>query len=66
MLHIYKTILLTTLSRSLSLYLEYVRQLRAEGRNIALMVAEHTAKAYGFASLEEAEVRARRTAANRL
>ena len=52
--------------RTLSLYLEYVRQLRAEGRNIALMVAEHTAKAYGFASLEEAEDRARRTAANRL
>ena len=51
---------------TLRLYLAHVRQLREEGRNLALIVAEQTAKAYGFASLEAAEDHARRTAMRRV
>ncbi|MBR3880418.1 MAG: DUF4125 family protein [Mailhella sp.] len=53
-----KTYSLETLRR----YREHVRRLSAEGRNLAFIVAEHTAKAYGFDSLEAAEARARRRA----
>jgi len=50
---------------TLEAYLTHVHQLQAEGRNLALIVAESTAKAYGFPSLEEAEAHARRKAAER-
>ncbi len=42
-------------------YAEHVRKLKAEGRNLALIVAEHTARAYGYASLADAEEKARLT-----
>jgi len=43
-------------------YREHVRRLKDEDRNLARIVAEHTAKAYGFDSLEAAEEHARRRA----
>lgn len=47
-------------------YREHVRRLSDEGGNLAFIVAEHTAKAYGFASLEAAEESARRRAERRV
>ena len=43
---------------TLRLYADYVEKCRAEGRNLAKEVAEHTARAYGYASLEDAERKA--------
>ena len=43
---------------TLRLYADYGEKCRAEGRNLAKEVAEHTARAYGYASLEDAERKA--------
>lgn len=40
---------------TLMLYLEYVEQLKQEGKNLNEIILRNTAAAYGFPSLEEAE-----------
>lgn len=43
---------------TLRLYADYVEKCREAGRNLAREVAEHTARAYGYASLDDAERKA--------
>lgn len=47
---------------TLRAFIAHVRNLEKEGMNMALMAAENTARAYGFASLDEAEAHARKKA----
>ncbi len=44
---------------TLLLYLDFIRGLEREGKNLSLLVMEATVRAYGYKSLEEAEERVR-------
>ncbi len=54
--------LLSYSERTLRLYDQWIHQLRDEGRNMALMAAESTAKSYGYPSLDAAEAAAKKRA----
>ncbi|MDR2480532.1 MAG: DUF4125 family protein [Treponema sp.] len=45
-------------TKTLLLYERYMDELQKRGENLPLMILENTAKQYGFASLEEAELQA--------
>ena len=47
--------LMTYSEETLAQYADWIAQLRALGRNMALMVAESTALAYGYKSIDDAE-----------
>ena len=51
--------LMTYSARTLDLMNEYIKQLRAEGKSLPLMILENTATRYGFSSLDDAEARIR-------
>ena len=41
---------------TLKLYLDWMHELQARGENMALLTARSIAKAYGYASLEDADM----------
>lgn len=47
--------LLTYSARTLALYGQFIVKLAGEGRNLACMIMENTAKAYGYGSLKDLE-----------
>ncbi len=43
--------------RTLLLYLDFLKELKAEGKNLSLLIMESTVRSYGYRDLEDAEKR---------